>query len=155
MEKINTEVLVSSLFNIGFDRVDSALFTYTLAKLSIDDRGEHFVFEDQKTSQTFDKYVDYNGFLFKLNEGLSIDTNVSDVEGFVIPLGKKLVTNRYLIEYLTNLDFSDIVLKKMELYGIKSIEDVDINVFSKKEIEILKKILINQDRESKKLELVK
>ena len=36
MEKINTEILVSSLFKLGFDKVDSILFTYTLAKITID-----------------------------------------------------------------------------------------------------------------------
>ena len=38
MEKINTEILVSSLFSIGFDKVDVALFTYTLWQLSIDNK---------------------------------------------------------------------------------------------------------------------
>ena len=36
MEVINTETLVSSLFAVGFDKVDSILFTHTLGKLSID-----------------------------------------------------------------------------------------------------------------------
>ena len=36
MEKINSEILISTLFLIGFDRVDSLLFKYTLGKLSID-----------------------------------------------------------------------------------------------------------------------
>ena len=38
MEKINTEILVSSLFKIGFDKVDSLLYTNTLGKLSIDNQ---------------------------------------------------------------------------------------------------------------------
>ncbi len=36
MEKINSEILISPLFLIGFDRVDSLLFKYTLRKLSVD-----------------------------------------------------------------------------------------------------------------------
>lgn len=36
MEKINSEILISTLFLIGFDRVDSLLFKYALGKLSID-----------------------------------------------------------------------------------------------------------------------
>ena len=36
MEKINSEILISTLFLIGFDRVDSLLFKYVLGKLSID-----------------------------------------------------------------------------------------------------------------------
>ncbi len=35
MEKINTEILVSSLFTIGFDKVDALLYTYTLGQLSL------------------------------------------------------------------------------------------------------------------------
>ena len=30
MEKINTEILVSSLFTIGFDKVEAVLLAYTL-----------------------------------------------------------------------------------------------------------------------------
>lgn len=36
MEKINSEILISTLFLIGFDRVDSLSFKYTLGKLSVD-----------------------------------------------------------------------------------------------------------------------
>ena len=32
MQIINTEILVSSLFYLGFDKVDSVLFTFTLAR---------------------------------------------------------------------------------------------------------------------------
>ena len=47
MEKINTESLISSLFILGFDQVDSVLFTYTLGKLSLDDKEKQFYFEEQ------------------------------------------------------------------------------------------------------------
>ena len=38
MININSEMLVSSLFVLGFDSVDSMLFTYTLGKLSLDNQ---------------------------------------------------------------------------------------------------------------------
>ena len=54
MEKINTEVLVSSLFSIGFDKVDTVLFTYTIGQLSIDNQQlQLFDFEDSETHQMF------------------------------------------------------------------------------------------------------
>ena len=67
MEKINTEILVSSLFSIGFDKVDAVLFTYTLGQLSIDNKQlQLFEFEDSETHQIFNKYLDYDGIVFKL-----------------------------------------------------------------------------------------
>lgn len=39
MEKINSEILISTLFLIDFDRVDSLLFKYVLWKLSTDNNG--------------------------------------------------------------------------------------------------------------------
>ena len=106
----------------------------------MDDKNQLFSFDDQKASITFDKYVDYDGVVFKLKDGFQIDTNVSHVEGFVLPLGKALITNRYLIKYLQNLDFREIVLKKAEIYGVQSIEDIDESRFSLKEINILKQL---------------
>lgn len=140
MEIINTEIVVSSLFNVGFDKVDAVLFTFVLAKISMDDKKHLFRFKDQKTSLIFDKYVDYNGLIFKLKNGFQIDTNVSQKEGFNIPLGKALITNRYLIKYLNNLDFSEIVLKKAELYGMQNIDD---STFSHKELKILNQLNMN------------
>lgn len=62
MEKLNTEILISSLLIIGFDKIDPALFTYTLGKISLDNRKpELFEFQDSETSETFNKYFDYDG----------------------------------------------------------------------------------------------
>ena len=122
MEKINTEVLVSSLFNIGFDKVDNVLFTYTLGQLSIDNQQlQLFEFEDSETHQLFNKYVDYDGIVFKLKDEITLDTMVSYNNEKFYPLKKMLNTNKKLIEYLSQLDFSEIVLKKEKLYGIQNI----------------------------------
>lgn len=53
------------------------------------------------------------------------------------PLRKMLNTNKKLIEYLSGLDFSGIVLKKVESYGIQNIEQIDESRFSNKELGIL------------------
>ena len=141
MEKINTEILVSSLFIMGFDKVDDALFTYTLGQLSIDNKQlQLFEFEDSEIQQLFNKYVDYDGIVFKLKDGITLDTMVSYNDEKFYPLRKMLNTSKKLIEYLSQLDFSGIVLKKAESYGIQNIEQIDESRFSNKEIDILKKL---------------
>ncbi len=145
MEKISTEVLVSSLFSIGFDKVDTVLFTYTLGQLSIDNQQlQLFDFEDSETHQMFNKYVDYDGIVFKLKGEITLDTMVSYNNERFYPLRKMLNTNRKLIEYLSQLDFSEIVLKKAKLYGMQNIEQVDKYRFSNKELEILQKLNFEQ-----------
>ena len=100
MEKINTETLVSSLFVIGFDKVDALLYTYTLGQLSLDNQKlQLFKFEDSSMSQKFNDYVDYDGITFKLKEGLTLKTNISPLENYNITWEKALHTNEKLIEY--------------------------------------------------------
>ena len=145
MEKINTEVLVSSLFSIGFDKVDTVLFTYTIGQLSIDNQQlQLFDFEDSETHQMFNKYFDYDGIAFKLKGEITLDTMVSYNNERFYPLKKMLNTNKKLIEYLSQLDFSEIVLKKAKLYGMQNIEQVDKYRFSNKELEILQKLNFEQ-----------
>lgn len=145
MEKINTEVLVSSLFNIGFDKVDNVLFTYTLGQLSIDNQQlQLFEFEDSETHQLFNKYVDYDGIVFKLKDEITLDTMVSYNNERFYPLKKMLNTNKKLIEYLSQLDFSEIVLKKAKLYGMQNIEQIDKYRFSNKELEIFQQLNFEQ-----------
>lgn len=145
MEKINTEVLVSSLFNIGFDKVENVLFTYTLGQLSIDNQQlQLFEFEDSETHQLFNKYVDYDGIVFKLKDEITLDTMVSYNNEKFYPLKKMLNTNKKLIEYLSQLDFSEIVLKKAKLYGMQNIEQIDKYRFSNKELEIFQQLNFEQ-----------
>lgn len=139
MEKINTEILVSSLFSIGFDKVDAVLFTYTLGQLSIDNKQlQLFEFEDSEIHKIFNKYVDYDGIVFKLKDGITLDTMVTYNNETFYPLRKMLNTNKKLIEYLSQLDFSEIVLKKAEAYGIQSADNIDSSFFSEKEKDILR-----------------
>ena len=139
MEKINTEMLVSSLFNIGFDKVDSVLFSYVLGQLAIDNQElKIFEFEDSDVHQIFDKYVDFDGIAFKLKDGITLDSMVSYNGKKFYPLSKLLNTSRVLTQYLSQLDFSDIVLKKAKTYGAEKLEQIDESRFSHKEIEIFK-----------------
>ena len=154
MEKINTEVLVSSLFNIGFDKVDAALFTFTLGKLAIDNRKmQLFEFSDSETNQIFNKYIDYDGIVFRFKDGINFETMASYNGKVFYPLKMLLNSSKNLIKYLSQLDFSEIVLKKVEIYGIHSLEQIDENIFSQKELEILHQLNFGQT--NKKLELKK
>lgn len=141
MEKINTEILVSSLFAIGFDKVDTLLYTYTLGQLSIDNQKlQLFDFDESETSQIFNEFVDYNGIIFKLKDGITLETNVSPVENHVWPLGKALHTNKKLIDYLSRLDFRKIIVKKVESLGVDRIDNLAL-LFSNKERNIMKDII--------------
>ena len=140
MEKINTETLVSSLFVIGFDKVDALLYTYTLGQLSLDNQKlQLFKFEDSSMSQEFNDYVDYDGITFKLKEGLTLKTNISPLENYDIPLEKALHTNEKLIEYLSKLDFRKIIIKKIETLGVDKIISFYL-LFSNEEKEIMYKM---------------
>lgn len=152
MEKINTEVLVSSLFNVGFDKVDAALFTYTLGRLAIDNRKmQLFEFSDSETHQIFNKYVDYDGIVFRFKDGINLETMASYNGEKFYPLKMLLNSSKKLIKYLSQLDFSEIVLKKVENYGIHSLEQIDENIFSQKELEILHQLNFGQTNKNLKL----
>ena len=112
LEKINTEILVSTLFNLGFDKVDPVLFTYTLGKLSLVDKERQFIFEEREPGIGFKKYVDFSGTAMKIKDGYTLDTNVSPNDKIKIPVKKTLFGSRSLLEYLSNFDFSEIVQKK-------------------------------------------
>ena len=149
MEKINTEILVCSLLIIGFDKVDPALYTYTLGKLSIDNHKLRlFKFEEAETSKTFNEFIDYDGITFKLKNGYSLDTNISPKKGYTWPLINSLHKNNKLINYLNRIDFSDIISKKAEIYGIQNIDQIDESKFSYKEIAILKHLGFPQNNKT-------
>ena len=146
MKKINTEIFVSSLFAAGFDKVDAILYGYTLGKLSIDKSTSKLIeFEDEDTSEIFKKYIEFDGIVFKLKDYYSFDTDISLIEGYYYPLKKALFRNKKLIECLNILDFRDIVLKKAQAYGVKDISSINEEIFSKKEIEILRQLNVGQD----------
>jgi hypothetical protein len=151
MEKINTESLISSLFILGFDQVDPVLFTYTLGKLSLDDKEKQFYFEEQEPSIVFKKYVDYEEVVCKLKDGLTLDSMASYNDEVFYPLRKMLNSNKSLIEYLSQLDFNEIVSRKAESYGVKSVEDASPILFCEKEIYILQS---SKNHKPKTLELV-
>ena len=151
MEKISFEMLVSALFNLGFDIIDPVLFTYTLGKLSIEDREHEFIYGPQNTSIGFNKYVDCSGIAIKIRDGYTLDTYIRISDSKVIPVKKTLFNNKKLVSYLENFDFDEIVSKKANAYGVTIADKAPKELFSEKEIGILKKLLANQNSENKKL----
>ena len=135
MEKINSEILISTLFLIGFDRVDSLLFKYVLGKLSIDNiEKKDFIFEDEELSETFNQYVDFNGSFYSLKNNYSLDTNVSLVSGSskILPLRKVININKKLLMYFNSIDFTTIISRKVNDIGYNNLKDFDY-LFSEKE----------------------
>lgn len=144
MEIINTETVVTSLFSAGFDKVDPVLFTLTLGKISLDDMDNNFVFGREETSYAFNKYVDCNNGIFRLRGIYKLDTNISEDVGYSKPLKRALNINDNLVNYLNRLDFSEIIIRKAEIYRIMSLNDSNIEFFSEKEINILKILMFNK-----------
>ncbi|MBR3660628.1 MAG: hypothetical protein IKN63_01845 [Bacilli bacterium] len=140
MGKINSEIIISSLLAIGFDQVDSLLFTYTLEKMTTaNTQLKLFEFKDEKTSQIFNKYIEYDGSKFKFREGYDLNTIVL-YRNIELPLYKVLningILNNVLIEYLKTLDFKEIIIKKIMALGTDRIDDYE-ELFCDKEKEII------------------
>lgn len=147
MEKINTEILVSTLLVAGFQQVDSVLFMYTLGKLSIDNKELNlFEFDDKETTDTFNKYISFDGIVYKLKPPYTLEDNVSPVEKYIIPLKKVLHINKKLLDYLNKLDFEEIILKKLSL--LRDTQNLDY-LLCQKEKEIIK--AVNNKNQNKTL----
>ena len=134
MEKINSEILVSSLFKVGFDKVDSVFYTFVLGELKV--LNAPFKFEESEYSETFKKYVDYKDLIYKLKDGITLDTMVNNDNEHYFPLKRMLNSNIRLVEYLKTLDYKKIIIKKISFLGIENIYKFK-ELFSNKEKEII------------------
>jgi len=123
MEKINTEIVISSLISMGFDKIDTLLYTYTLAKTSmLNDKLKLFKYEDEEYSEVFNKNVDYTTPIITLKEGAS---------------SEELNINTNLINILETIDYKEVVMAKFKmLYELGQL-DLFNDYFSKREKEIL------------------
>ena len=135
MNIINTEMLVSALFVLGFDKVDPLLFTYTLAHLSKDNTA-NFEFIDSSFSPLFDKIIDYTGGVFSLKEGIALETVVTPNLNNDWTLRKALSTNKELLRSLNFFVFKEIVMKKIDSLGLDRIDQLGY-LFSDKEITLV------------------
>jgi len=123
MEKINAEIIMSSLISMGFDKVDTLLYTYTLGKLSIlNDELKIFKYEDEEYSDIFKNKVDYDAPIIKLKDGVKKE---------------ELHTNETLIKILETIDYKEIVKEKFKvLYRLGQLDKFS-EYFSTKEQKIL------------------
>mgnify|MGYP003435808580 CR=1 FL=1 len=132
MININSEMLVSSLFVLGFDSIDGMLFTYTLGKLSLDNQKlKLFNFKDDPITSTFNKYV----------------------EGRNFPLRYALQTNKKLLEYLESVDFREIISKKVSTMGYERLDKFDY-LFSNKEKQIILEMSETQSIKNTKVKTI-
>lgn len=113
MKKFNTEDLISSLLALGFEQVDSLLYTYTLGKISLEQRTkQEFDFEEQELTQHFKEIVCLENGAYRLRDGLTLSSNISPLTEKNYSIQKYLTMKNYsFFEYLSSFDFSEIILR--------------------------------------------
>ena len=118
MVTITNEEYIATMFEIGFERIDPLLYTFTIGELLLNEEARDTLeFISGQPNQVFSYYVEYKNGVYSLKDGRTIDTNISPVEGVNIPLIRALKPNAILKEYLNTLDFKKVIDKK-----IKSLE---------------------------------
>ena len=70
MEIISSEEIITSLFITGFDKVDTVLFTFTLAAISLSEAKYRFKYADKQVSPFFKRFVDNNHLVYQLKRYL-------------------------------------------------------------------------------------
>lgn len=129
MYNISTEDIVKSLFAMGFEKVDTVLFGLVIATTKFEENG--FKFSDLPFTQIFLKYMNYDGVIFTFKEGVTLDTEITISKNHSWTL-RRLFNHNRLINYLSTLDFKDIVLRKIEYLGEETLGEFDY-LFSEKE----------------------
>ena len=129
MYNISTEDIVKSLFAMGFEKVDTVLFGLVLSTSKFEENG--FKFSDLPLTQIFLRYMDYDGYVFTFKEGVTLDTEMPISKSYGWTL-RRLFNHNRLINYLSTLDFKDIVLRKIKYLGEEKLEEFDY-LFSEKE----------------------
>ena len=137
MEKINTEMILSSLFLIGFDRVDEIFLDNLIGKILYEKREKHqFELEEEEPSDIFNFYFEHKSTVYKLKDGYDMNSIVQVNDRDIVNLKDLLLTNDKLLEYLCDCDFKDVIEKKIKEIGIGRVEK-HANLFSNREKEIM------------------
>ena len=129
MYNISTEDIVKSLFAMGFEKVDTVLFGLVIATTKFEENG--FKFSDLPFTQIFLKYMNYDGVIFTFKEGVTLDTEITISKNHSWTI-RRLFIHNTLINYLSTLDFKDIVLRKIKYLGEEKLEEFHY-LFSEKE----------------------
>ena len=137
IERINLEIILSTLFIFGFEKIDSILYTYILGKIFSDNPNLHlFEYEEAELSSNFNKYFEYDGVFYKFKDGISLDTNVSVLENHFWPLSRSINYSSVLLKYLDDVNLEEIVRRKIEKLCIDDINSPDA-ILCNKEKEII------------------
>ena len=140
MEELNMEKIISTLFVMGFDEVDSILYSFLLRKLMKEkDFFEIFSFKNIEPSQDFSRYVELNGYKNKLKEGYTLESNLSPVEGKYWPLARLLEnkSSKTLMDFLDSIDLGEVIEKKVNALGEERIKN-NPSLLCSKEIALLR-----------------
>lgn len=139
MKKINSENIISALFLLGFDKVDVLLYMCVLAKLTLDNQvEERFILEDEDFSFIFCQNIEFDGKVLKIKGNEGLDTTVMVTDGKPYSLRRMLKCNEKLMEQMKNLDFEEIIRRKINIMGEDKVY-IYREFFSSKEIDIINK----------------
>lgn len=130
-EKITTEVLLTTMFEYGFDKIDPILFTFTMGEIIWKDVKEHGY--DRLFDFSFDEPLS-NKFKFhvaKINGVYKLKEEQEEMERWY-----KYHSNRLLFDYLDSVDFKKIIKKKMDALNIEVGDILKHPLFSEKEVSI-------------------
>ena len=75
--------------------------------------------------------MNYDGVIFTFKEGVTLDTEITISKNHSWTI-RRLFIHNTLINYLSTLDFKDIVLRKIKYLGEEKLEEFDY-LFSEKE----------------------
>lgn len=141
MEELNMEKIISTLFVMGFDEIDSLFYSFLLGRIMKEkDFFEQFNFKNSEPSQDFSRYVETTGNKCKIKEGYNLETNLSPVEGKYWPLARllEMKSSENLKKLLISIDLGEIVEKKVNALGEERIRR-NKSLLTDKEIELLRK----------------
>lgn len=121
MEKFTVEEYIVTMFELGFERIDSLLNFITLGELYADEEiGRDILIVGGQPNQVFDTYIEHKNEIYSLREGRTIYTNICPVDGAYKPLISVLKRNEKLKSYLNRIDFKKVVetkIRKLEQAG--------------------------------------
>ena len=146
MVKINSENIIISLMELGFDSVDIYLYTFVLRKLLHDNKKiQLFEFVDEPKTHLFNEVIvnDECGYHFK--KGISLSSKFCKNDN--VTLRTLLKSKSELIDYLVCIDFKEIVLDKLSQFNSGDINSIN-TYFCDKE----KDIIINMFNPTKEKE---